>query len=231
MPLLIRQNTFLAITATPKHFSCHSRYAKTLFLPFPLRQNTFLAIPATPKHFSCHSCYTKTLFLTFPLRQNTIPGHTWSHLVTSGNTWSPPGNTWSHPGNTWSPPTANMRTETATSTVAPPMKFEFPALFSAEPQPTGPVPEINVPNTDPDHHQQFRRDRTRQLGLVRSVTDRLLLLRLPEPPVTPVPPCRARGASRTLEWGGTPQTPPLWRTVHPRLNPLYTKPSPRHTGR
>ena len=151
-------------------------------------------------------------------------GHIWSHLVTSGNTWSPPGNTLSHPGNTWSPPTASMRTKTATSTVAPPMKFEFPALFSAEPRPTGPVPEINVPDTDPDHHRKFRRDRTRQLGLVASATDRqttnyygfLSPLSLRSPHCTPFP-CRARGAHRPLEWGGDPPNPPLRSDVAPPL--------------
>ena len=51
-------------------------------------------------------------------------------------------------------------------------KFEFPALFSAVPWPIGPVPEINVPDMDPDHHRKFRRNRARQLGLVRIATDR-----------------------------------------------------------
>ena len=52
------------------------------------------------------------------------------------------------------------------------MKFEFPALFLAEPRPIWPVPEINVPGTATDHHQKFRRDRTTHLGLVRPATDR-----------------------------------------------------------
>ena len=50
---------------------------------------------------------------------------TWQHLVTP----------WQHlvtPGNTWSPLTANIRTQTATSIVAPTMKFEFPAPFAPQ---------------------------------------------------------------------------------------------------
>ena len=55
---------------------------------------------------------------------------------------------------------------------APPTKFKFPALFKAETRRIGPVPEINVPDTTPDHHRKFRGPRARQLKLVRIATDR-----------------------------------------------------------
>ena len=87
---------------------------------------TFLAIPVVPKHLSCHSRYVKTLYLV-------TPGHTWQHLVT---TWQHLVTTWQHlvtPGNTWSPVTGDTRTQTGVSIVKPPVKFEFPALFSAKP--------------------------------------------------------------------------------------------------
>ena len=105
---------------------------------------TFLAIPVGPKHLSCHSRYVKTLYLV-------TPGHTWQHLVT---TWQHLVTTWQHlvtPGNTWSPVTGDTRTQTGVSIVKAPMKFEFPALFSAKPWPTGPVPEINVNWHGTDH--------------------------------------------------------------------------------
>ena len=162
--------------ATPKHFSCHSPNAKTLFSTFPLCQNTswshlittwqhlvtpgniwshlatpghqkqptkghklrpLFDIPATPKHYTWSHLAT--------------PGHTWQHLVT---TWQHLVTTWQHlvtPGNTWSPVTGDTRTQTGVSIVKPPVKFEFPALFSAKPWPTGPVPEINVNWHGTDH--------------------------------------------------------------------------------
>ena len=74
----------------PKHFSCHSRHAKTLVLPFPLCKNIL--------HFSCDSGYTITLFLPFPLCLNTFhaipptPIHyTWSHLAMPGHHLATPG--------------------------------------------------------------------------------------------------------------------------------------------
>ena len=68
--------------------SRHPCHAKTLFLPSPPRQNTFIAIPDTSKHYSRHSQDANKTLYTY--------------------------------------------------------KFEFPALFSALPWPTEPVPEINV---------------------------------------------------------------------------------------
>ena len=84
--LFFHSHNVKTLLAMLKHFSCHSRHAKTLVLPFPhakthflpfrLHQNTCLAIPATPKHFSYHSRCTETLF---------IPMHyTWSHLAMPG---------------------------------------------------------------------------------------------------------------------------------------------------
>ena len=52
------------------------------------------------------------------------------------------------------------------------MKFKFPALFSAKPRRIGPVPEINVPDTIPDHHRKFCGDSAKEPRLVRIVTDR-----------------------------------------------------------
>ena len=82
----------------PKHFSFHSRYAKTRFLQSPLCQNTFLAITATPKHFSYYSRNSKTLSLLFPQQQNAFlaipatPKHyTFSHLATPGHNLATPG--------------------------------------------------------------------------------------------------------------------------------------------
>ena len=117
----------------------------------PLCQNTFLDVLATPKHYTWshlatsgntwshlvkiwqHMVTPSKIILPFSLHQNTIPGHTWSHLATPGHLLATPGHILATPGNTWSPLTANMRTETATSIVAPPSKFEFPALFLTEP--------------------------------------------------------------------------------------------------
>ena len=53
-----------------------------------------------------------------------------------------------------------------------PKKFKFPAIFALKCGPIRLIPEINVPDIDPDHHRKFRRDRARELGLVRPVTDR-----------------------------------------------------------
>ena len=51
-------------------------------------------------------------------------------------------------------------------------KFKFPALFSPASGSTSQVQEINVPDHDPDHHQKFCDDWPRQLGLVRTATER-----------------------------------------------------------
>ena len=100
-------------------------------------------------------------------------------------------------------------------------KFEFPALFSAVPWPIGPVPEINVPDMDPDHHRKFRRNRARHLGLVRPATDRLLQttttprqipLTGPAPllPPLPGPPLLTPGGRvRPIMGGRIPPKPPL----------------------
>ena len=85
------------------------------------------------------------------------PGH---NLATPGHNLATPGHRPAAPGNTWPPIIALTRPQTAISIVAPPAKFKFPALFSAEPRPIGPVPEINVPGTATNHHRKFRRDRS-----------------------------------------------------------------------
>lgn len=51
-------------------------------------------------------------------------------------------------------------------------KFEFPAIFSAVPQPIGLVPEINVNWGGPVLPWKFQPGRFKDAGLVRIVTDR-----------------------------------------------------------
>ena len=142
----------IVTTATPKHFSCHSHHAKTLFLPLPPRQNTFPALSVSPKTLTFHTW--------------SQPGNTWQHLV---GTWQHVVTTWQHLGTkNGQQPDQNCSLYIA----APPTKFKFPALFTAETRRIGPVPEINVPDTTPDHHRKFRGPRARQLRLVRIATDR-----------------------------------------------------------
>ena len=107
----------------PKHLTCHSCYAKTLFLVKPC--NIWLP-PGHNMTTSGHIWQNKLAILTKPKHYLVTTGHTWQHLVT----------TWQHlvtPGNIWSPLTANIWTQTATSIVALPIKFEFPTLFSDSP--------------------------------------------------------------------------------------------------
>ena len=130
----------------------HPRHARTLFKPSPRLQKTLYTkefeFPAlfAPHALavSRHPRHAKTLFSPSPPRQNTF--------CASPDT----------------PKHYSHHSQNALYTE----KFEFPALFSAVHWPIGPVPEINVPGHDPDHHRKFRRNRTRQLGLVRLVTDR-----------------------------------------------------------
>lgn len=67
-------------------------------------------------------------------------------------------------------------------------EFQIFRLFSAEPQQIGPVPEINVPDTTPDHHQKFRGDSSKEPTLVRFGTDkRTDRLRHGRTPSNPLP--------------------------------------------
>ena len=61
----------------------------------------------------------------------------------------------------------NRQTDYKTS-----MKLEFPASFSVEPWPNGPVLEIKVSDHNPNHHRKFHGDPIRHLGLVRPATNR-----------------------------------------------------------
>ena len=131
------QHTFFVPPATPKHFSCHSRYAKTLFLPllprqntvlpFQPRQNIFLAASATPKHFFCPFCIAKNTSWSQPVtaRQHlATAGHL---LATTGHHLATPGHHLATPGN------QNGRHSDQNCSlyiVAPPTKFKFPALFT-----------------------------------------------------------------------------------------------------
>ena len=65
----------IVTTATPKHFSCHSHHAKTLFLPFLYRQKHFLV--TTGHH------------LATPGHNLATPGH---RLATTGHHLATPGN-------------------------------------------------------------------------------------------------------------------------------------------
>ena len=108
-------------------------------------------------------------------------------LKPSGKPLAAPGDhpdhlmpTWHHQiarGTPWEPYEAIKLAKNAACFESEWPKFKFPALFSPVPLPIGPVPEINLPDHDPDHHQKFGRNRARHLGLVRPATDRLLLYR------------------------------------------------------
>ena len=148
-------------------------------MSLPPRQNTFLATLATPKHFSCRSCHAKTLFLPFLYSQKHFLVTTGHSQATAGNSWSPPGNNWSPPGNTWSPPgntwqpkRAPLRPKLQPLHSGATYKIQISRLFLAKSPRIGPVPEINVPDTIPDHHRKFRGDSAKEPRLVRIVMDR-----------------------------------------------------------
>ena len=200
-------------------------------MPLSPRQNTFLAAPATPKHFFCPFCIAKNTSWSQPVtaRQHlATAGHC---LATTGHHLATPGHHLATPGN------QNGRHSDQNCSlyiVAPPTKFKFPALFSAETRRIGPVPEINVPDTTPDHHRKFRGPRARQLKLVRIVTDRRTTTdRLQT--TAGLSPCHmrvaivrppGRGGRSTFEWGGRPpQTPPLRK---PRSAKILAPPKSLH---
>ena len=102
----------------------HSRHARTLLKPSLQCQKTLYTkefeFPAlfAPHALavSRHPCHAKTLFSPSPPRQNTFCAIPYM------------------------PKPSSRHSQNALYTE----KFEFPALFSTMPWPTGPVPEINV---------------------------------------------------------------------------------------
>ena len=115
----------------------------------PPRQNTFLSIFVTQKHFSDHPYNAKTLFPK-------LPKYIWQHLATIRKHLV---TIWQHLVTTWQHLVPNNLPKSGPKHCSPYSvetdKIQISRLFSPESCPTGPVPEINVPDHAPDHHAKI----------------------------------------------------------------------------